>query len=58
VGRTGRFGRKGVALNLIENKRELRVLSDIEDYYERKAQIQEIPKTTDPEKMLELLSVK
>ena len=58
VGRTGRFGRKGVALNLIENKKELRVLNDIQDYYERKAQIQEIPPTTDPEKMLELLSVK
>ena len=58
VGRTGRFGRKGVALNLIENKKELRVLNDIQDYYERKAQIQEIPPTTDPEAMLALLTVK
>jgi ATP-dependent RNA helicase DDX19/DBP5 len=58
VGRTGRFGRKGVALNLIENKKELRVLNDIQDYYERRAQIQEIPPTTDPEAMLALLTVK
>jgi ATP-dependent RNA helicase DDX19/DBP5 len=58
VGRTGRFGRKGVALNLIENEKEMRVLNDIEDYYERKAKIQEIPPTTDPEAMLALLTVK
>jgi ATP-dependent RNA helicase DDX19/DBP5 len=58
VGRTGRFGRKGIALNLIEDEKEMRVLKAIEDYYERKAQIQEIPPTTDPEAMLALLTVK
>ena len=58
VGRTGRFGRKGVALNLIEDEKEMRVLKAIEDYYERKAQIKEIPPTTDPEEMLALLTVK
>jgi ATP-dependent RNA helicase DDX19/DBP5 len=57
VGRTGRFGRKGVALSLIDEK-EVRVLSDIELYYEREAQIQEIPKTTDPEAIVALLTVK
>ena len=58
VGRTGRFGCKGVALNLISDDKEMRVLNDIEDYYERQAQIQEIPPTTDPEEMVALLSVK
>jgi len=58
VGRTGRFGRKGIALNLIEDEKEMRVLKAIEDYYERQAQIQEIPPTTDPEAMLALLTVK
>jgi hypothetical protein len=43
---------------LIENEKEMRVLKAIEDYYERKAQIQEIPPTTDPEAMLALLTVK
>jgi ATP-dependent RNA helicase DDX19/DBP5 len=37
VGRTGRFGRKGVALNLIEDEKEMKVLHKIEDYFERKA---------------------
>jgi len=57
VGRTGRFGRKGVALNLIEDEKEMRVLNAIEDYYERQAPIQEIPPTTDPEAILALLTV-
>jgi ATP-dependent RNA helicase DDX19/DBP5 len=57
VGRTGRFGRKGVALNLIEDEKGMMVLNAIEDYYERKAPIQEIPPTTDPEAMLALLTV-
>ena len=58
VGRTGRFGRKGVALNLISDDKEMRVLKDIEEYYERKAQIQEIPPETDPDEIEAKLSVK
>ena len=58
VGRTGRFGRPGVALNLISDDKEMRVLKDIEEYYERKAQIQEIPPETDPDEMAAKLSVK
>ena len=30
VGRTGRFGRKGVALNLIHDEKEMKVLKQIE----------------------------
>ena len=58
VGRTGRFGRKGIALNLISDDKEMRVLNAIEDYYERKAQIQEIPLTTDPQEVVAMLSIK
>ncbi len=57
VGFTGRFGRKGVALNLIEDEKEMRVLNAIYNELKTKIlQIQEIPKTTDPEAMLALLT--
>ena len=32
IGRSGRFGRKGVAINLISDE-EMRVMKDIEDFY-------------------------
>lgn len=58
VGRTGRFGRKGIALNLISDDKEMKVLKQIEAYYDRVGLIKEIPPTTDPEAVLELLTVK
>jgi len=55
VGRTGRFGRKGVALNLIHDEKEMKVLKQIEVYFQREGLILEIPQTADPEEFEKLL---
>jgi len=55
VGRTGRFGRKGVALNLIHDDKEMKVLKHIEVYFNREGLIQEIPQATTPEDFEKLL---
>ncbi|CAG9314801.1 unnamed protein product [Blepharisma stoltei] len=41
IGRSGRYGRKGVAINLVRNE-DVRLLRDIEQYYS--TQIDEMPK--------------
>ena len=55
VGRTGRFGRPGVALNLISSNVELKVLKQIEVYFSRENLIKEIPLDTDPDEFEKLL---
>jgi hypothetical protein len=40
IGRSGRFGRKGVAINFVMND-DIRILRDIEQYYS--TQIDEMP---------------
>jgi len=40
IGRSGRFGRKGVGINFVKND-DLRILRDIEQYYS--TQIDEMP---------------
>ena len=42
IGRSGRFGRKGVAINFVTNADE-RALKDLETYYN--TQIEEMPST-------------
>ena len=55
VGRTGRFGRKGVALNLIHDDKEMKVLKQIEVYFNRENLILEIPQNTTPDDFEKLL---
>ena len=55
VGRTGRFGRPGCALNLISSPEELKVLKQIEVYFSRENLIHEIPQDTDPDEFERLL---
>ena len=55
VGRTGRFGRKGVALNLIHDDKEMKVLKQIETYFSRVGPVAEIPQSADPEEFEKLL---
>ena len=55
VGRTGRFGRPGAALNMIHDDNEMRVLKQIETYYSREGLIKEIPADTGPEEFETLL---
>ena len=40
IGRSGRYGRKGVAINLVNN-REVEYIRELEEYY--KIQINELP---------------
>ncbi len=40
IGRSGRFGRKGVAINFVKDD-DIRILRDIEQYYS--TQIDEMP---------------
>jgi len=40
IGRSGRFGRKGVAINFVKSD-DIRILRDIEQYYS--TQIDEMP---------------
>lgn len=40
IGRSGRFGRKGVAINFVTNE-DVRILRDIEQFYS--TQIEEMP---------------
>jgi len=40
IGRSGRFGRKGVAINMVTNN-DVRSMKDIEKYYH--TQIEEMP---------------
>lgn len=35
IGRTGRFGRKGIAINFVYNEESKRILSDLEKYYSK-----------------------
>jgi len=55
VGRTGRFGRPGAALNMIHDDAELRILKQIETYYSREGLIVEVPPDTGPEDFETLL---
>jgi len=55
VGRTGRFGRPGAALNMIHDEAEMKVLKQIETYYSRVGLIKEIPADTGPEEFEALL---
>jgi len=56
VGRTGRFGKKGVALNMIHDEKEMQVLKSIEKYFQREGLIKEVPPDTDPEEFERMLT--
>ncbi len=55
VGRTGRFGRPGAALNMIHDDNEMKILKQIETYYSREGLITEVPANTEPEEFENLL---
>merc|ERR1719171_97587 len=49
VGRTGRFGRPGCALNMIHDDNEMKILKQIEVYFARENLIKEVLQDTGPE---------
>lgn len=57
IGRTGRFGRKGTALNLIADQRDLQVLAAIEQYYSKNGQEMIQQAEADPEKLAEVIEI-
>ncbi|XP_067140022.1 DEAD-box helicase Dbp80-like [Centruroides vittatus] len=36
IGRTGRFGKSGIAINMVDGKRTMKILEDIEHHFKRK----------------------
>ncbi|GAX20192.1 hypothetical protein FisN_12Hh037 [Fistulifera solaris] len=57
IGRTGRFGRKGTALNLIADQRDLQILAAIEQYYSKDGQEMIQQAEADPEKLAEVIEI-
>lgn len=56
IGRTGRFGRKGTAINLVDDQRSVEVLAAIEAHFSSgKEMIQNAP--ADPEALAELIEI-
>ena len=57
IGRTGRFGRKGTAINLIADQRSIEVLAAIEAHFSTggKEMIQNAP--ADPEELAEMIEI-
>lgn len=42
VGRTGRFGDRGIAINLVDQKRDLDLIEKIQEYYKNEIKCLEI----------------
>ena len=57
IGRTGRFGRKGTAINLIDNKQDLDVLAAIEQHFAKSGQEMIAKADANPEKLSELIEI-
>lgn len=57
IGRTGRFGRKGTAINLVGDEQALTVLANIEEHFstEGKEMIQQA--NADPEALAEMIEI-
>ena len=57
IGRTGRFGRKGTAINLVDDQRSIEVLAAIEAHFstDGKEMIQNAP--ADPEELAEMIEI-
>mmetsp|Transcript_12663 Transcript_12663/g.17973 ORF Transcript_12663/g.17973 Transcript_12663/m.17973 type:complete len:485 (-) Transcript_12663:164-1618(-) len=57
IGRTGRFGRKGTAINLVSDQRSIQVLAAIEAHFssDGKEMIQNAP--ADPEALAEMIEI-
>ena len=42
VGRTGRFGDRGIAINLVDQKRDLDLIEKIQEYYKNEIKCLEV----------------
>lgn len=57
IGRTGRFGRKGTAINLISDQRSLEVLAAIEEHFSMNGKEMIQQAQPDPESLAELIEI-
>lgn len=57
IGRTGRFGRKGTAITLIDDQRSLKILADIENHYSKGGKEMITQADPDPEKLAEVVEI-
>jgi ATP-dependent RNA helicase DDX19/DBP5 len=57
IGRTGRFGRKGTAINLIGDQRSLEVLAAIEDHFSMDGKEMIAQADADPESLAEKIEI-
>jgi ATP-dependent RNA helicase DDX19/DBP5 len=57
IGRTGRFGRKGTAINLIDDQRSIEVLASIERHFAKGGTEMIAQAEADPEKLAEVIEI-
>ena len=57
IGRTGRFGRKGTAINMIGDQRSLEVLAAIEDHFSMDGKEMIAKTEADPEALSEMIEI-
>lgn len=57
IGRTGRFGRKGTAISLIEDERSLQVLAAIEQHFAKEGAEMIHQAEADPEKLADVIEI-
>lgn len=57
IGRTGRFGRKGTAINLIDNQRAIEILANIEQHFSKDGKEMIAQAEADPEKLADVIEI-
>ncbi len=57
IGRTGRFGKKGTAINLIDDTRSIEVLAAIESHFAKQGREMIQQAEPDPEKLAEVIEI-
>jgi ATP-dependent RNA helicase DDX19/DBP5 len=57
IGRTGRFGRKGTAINLVADQRSLEVLVAIQDHFAKDGEEMIFQAEADPEKLADAIEI-
>lgn len=51
IGRTGRFGKHGIAINLIDSEQNLKLLRDIEHHFQKKITLLDAENSDEIEKI-------
>jgi ATP-dependent RNA helicase DDX19/DBP5 len=57
IGRTGRFGRKGTAISLVDNQKSIEVLARIESHFAKDGKEMIAQAEADPEKLADVIEI-